>query len=313
MKTKLYLMAAASVLALSLAAPAHADVFIVVHVTKNKDVFVFENIQKYKFVNILVDTPLFELDSAAEAQAIVNARNSDGEVNGFTNTDPAFLPVDVTAPNNPLRDYEIFLRALIDNSINSNTGIVGVNQDVGNMANQGNVLSLSVTGRPFDAGANPAEAFGDTSNPAITHSQAEVDQRNERNKVYNSEFLSVPGDPAASVPNIVATISNSVNGNAGIVGVNQNAGNFANQHTVVAIAIGFEGVVALTEAALGQVNTNHNVIEIETIKYGTIVSSGNSTTGIVGINQIAGNYTNQAHVVSFSALASTAVIGVPGG
>jgi hypothetical protein len=309
MKTKLYLMAAASVLALSLAAPAHADVFIVVHVTKNKDVFVFENIQKYKFVTILVDTPLFELDSAAEAQAIVNARNSDGEVNGFTNTDPAFLPVDDTAPNNPLRDYEIFLRALIDNSINSNTGIVGVNQDVGNMANQGNVLSLSVTGRPFE----DPEVPGTTSNPAITHSQAEVDQRNERNKVYNSEFLSLPGDPAASVPNIVATISNSVNGNAGIVGVNQNAGNFANQHNVVAIAIGFEGVVALTEAALGQVNTNHNVIEIETVKYGNIISSGNLNTGIVGINQNAGNNNNQAHVVSFSALASTAVIGVPGG
>jgi hypothetical protein len=301
-------MAAASVLALSLAAPAHADVFIVVHVTKNKDVFVFENIQKYKFVNILVDTPLLNFDSAAEAQAIVNARNSDGEVNGFANADPAGIPVD-DVTNDPLIDYDIFLTALINNSINGNAGIVGVNQDVGNMANQGNVLSLSVTGRPFGTG----ETFGDTSNPAIAHSQAEVDQRNERNKVYNSEFLSVPGDPAASVPNIVATISNSVNGNAGIVGVNQNAGNFANQHNVVAVAIAFEGVVALTEAALGQVNTNHNVIEIETIKYGTIVSSGNSNTGIVGINQNAGNNNNQAHVVSFSALASTAVIGVPGG
>jgi hypothetical protein len=308
MKTKLYLTAAASLLALSLAAPAHADVFIVVHVTKDKDITVLETITKVKNVFILVDTPTLVFDSAAEAQAIVNARNSDGEVNGFFNENPAAIP-EGDFRDNPAQDYDIFLSALISNSINGNAGIVGVNQDVGNMANQGNVLSLSVTGRPF--GTN--EVFGDTSNPAIAHSQAEVDQRNERNKVYNSEFLGTAGNPAAGPPNITATIFGSVNGNAGIVGVNQNAGNFANQHNVVAIAIGFEGVVALTEAALGQVNTGHDVVEIETIKYGNIIGSGNANSGIVGINQNAGNNNNQAHVVSLSALTSHAVVGVPFG
>jgi len=312
MKTKLYLTAAVSVLALGLAAPANADVFIVVNVIKNKDVFVFEDIFKFKNVTITVDTPLLTYDSAAEASAIVNARNGGledgGEVNGFFNDDPTFIPLG-DFRDDPSRDYDIFLTALIDNSINTNTGIVGVNQDVGNMANQGNVLSLAVTGRPNGA----AEGFGVTSNEAFTHSQAEVDQKNINNKVYNSEFLGVPGDPAASAANIVATITGSVNSNAGIIGVNQNAGNFVNQHNVVAMAIGFEGLVALTEAALGQVNTDHNVIEIETIKYGTISASGNGNTGIVGINQNAGNNNNQAHVVSFSALTSTAVIGVPGG
>lgn len=299
MKKTLYATTAASALALALtfnAVPTKADVFVTVDFDKVKDILVLEYIYKVKYVFIEVTTEL-DLDGAAEAMAVVNATN---ELNLVDGAGDAF--------QNPLADFDLFLNAAITGSINDNTGIVGVNQDVGNMVNQGNVVALSVTGREPGEG----EEVGDTSDSSLTHSQAEVEQLNTANIVFDSEFLDVPGDPEASTPNKTALIENSINNNAGIVGVNQNAGNMNNQHNVVAMAVGFESFIALSEAALGQSNTFNTVEEIETIKIGEITGSINFNSGVVGVNQSTGNMNNQASVVSFSALTSNASIGVPG-
>jgi hypothetical protein len=285
-------------LALStMATPATADVTVFVDFDKWVDITVVETITKTKIVNVDVTADL-AVDGAAEAEAVVNVINDNNRVGGA----PGIT-------TNPDVDFEIFLKALIDFSINGNSGIVGVNSDVGNMVNQGNVVSLSVTGREPQAGEEgiPAES-------SLTHSQAEADQSNTNNRVFDSEFLpvDVDGTPLFTSPNKLAGIKDSINGNSGIVGVNQNAGNMNNQHNLVALSIGFQSFVALSEAALGQENVGNVVFEIETIKRDGILRSVNGNSGVVSINQSVGNMNNQAHVVSFSALTSNIAVGIPG-
>ena len=298
MRKLIYTTLGPALLALALitmATPGKADVSVIVEFTKSVDIIVNELIEKEK--NVFIDVVAeFDLDGAAEAQAVVNATNDNNSVDGsgdFTGNDEA--------------DFEIFLTAIIDNSINDNSGIVGVNQENGNMINQGNVVSLSVTGRAGGTEEIP------TAESSIAHSQAEVEQLNFANTVFDSEFLpESTNGPNFTEPNKVAGIRDSVNNNAGIVGVNQGNGNMANQHNVVSMAIGFFAAVALSEAALGQENSGNTVTEIETVKRAVILRSVNGNSGIVSLNQDNGNMNNQAHVVSFSALTSNIEIGVPG-
>jgi hypothetical protein len=274
--------------------PAAADVFVTVDVDKDKDVFVFEQVQKFKLVQIEVDMFRF-LEGAAEAQAIANQRNTN---NISREADPleaalSGLGAGLIDPN----DMLLFKDALIEDSINDNSGIVGVNQDVGNMVNQANVVALAVT----------------NSESALTHAQAETDQVNTLNfSVHREDTAFDINDPEAN-PNLTATITGSINGNAGVVGVNQNAGNMNNQANLVALSIGLGSEFALSEASLGQVNTNNRVIEVQTVKFGRIEGSINNNSGIVGVNQSVGNMNNQASAVSVSALTSSVILTTPFG
>jgi hypothetical protein len=270
----------------ALTVPAAADVFVRVDVDKNKDVLVLERVQKLKLVQIQVLMNRF-LEGAAEAQAIANQRNNN---NSSREADPqavAGLGAGTIDPD----DMLIFKHARISNSINNNTGIVGVNQDVGNMVNQANVVAVAVT----------------NSESALTHSQAEVDQRNTFNFSFHREIaLSFFG-------NLTATITGSINNNSGVVGVNQNAGNMNNQANLVALSVGLGSQFALSEAALGQVNTDNRVTEVATVKFDLISNSINNNSGIVGVNQSVGNMNNQASAVSVSALSSTVTLTTPFG
>jgi len=254
--------------------PAWADVTVFVTVDKDKDVFIVERLDKFKTVTIRVFGEFFP-DGAAEAEAIANVRNEDNRVDdnvGGTST-----------------NFGIERDALIEGSVNENTGIVGVNQDVGNMVNQANVVAVAVT---------------DTST-AFADAQAAVDQVNQRNSSRQEEVLDVTN------PDRTATILGSVNNNAGIVGVNQNAGNMNNQTNAVALAVGIGSQVALAESVLGQVNTGNTVLEVETLKVDRIADSISTNTGIVGVNQSSGNMNNQASAISFSAITSTVVVTTP--
>jgi hypothetical protein len=271
----------------ALTVPAAADVFVRVDVDKNKDVLVLERVQKLKLVQIQVLMNRF-LEGAAEAQAIANQRNNN---NSSREADPqavAGLGAGTIDPD----DMLIFKHARISNSINNNTGIVGVNQDVGNMVNQANVVAVAVT----------------NSRTALTHAQAEADQRNTLNFSFHSE-LEVDIDN----PNLTATITGSNNNNRGVVGVNQNAGNMNNQANLVALSVGLGSQFALSEAALGQVNTDNRVTEVATVKFDLISNSINNNSGIVGVNQSVGNMNNQASAVSVSALSSTVTLTTPFG
>jgi hypothetical protein len=274
--------------------PAAADVFVTVDVDKDKDVRVFEQVQKFKFVRIQVRMDRF-LEGAAEAQAIANQRNTN---NISREADPlratlSGLGAGIIDPG----DMLLFKHALIEDSVNDNSGIVGVNQDVGNMVNQANVVALAVT----------------NSESALTHAQAETDQVNTLNFSVHREDTAFDINAPEANPNLTATITGSINGNAGVGGVNQNAGNMNNQANLVALAVGLGSEFALSEASLGQVNRSNTVIEVQTVKFGRIEGSINNNSGIVGVNQSVGNMNNQASAVSVSALTSNVTLTTPFG
>lgn len=105
-------------------------------------------------------------------------------------------------------------------------------------------------------------------------------------------------------------IDGSLNGNEGIVSVNQATGNMNNQGTAVAFAFdagpadnagdedpitGFADAVA----AAGQVN-KYNEVNSKFIAFrnSTISNSGNNSSGLLYVNQSSGNMNNQANALS---------------
>jgi hypothetical protein len=147
----------------------------------------------------------------AESSAAANQHNGGAPVEGDGGFNSSVQTVNV-----------VFRDALITGSIMSNTGIIYVNQSVGNVNNQANELSLAFSKKPG----------------GVALSEADLGQTNTN--VLAQEGGSV-GDAAAAGSNgagvfKTATISGSVIGNTGIVGVNQASGNFANQANIVSFA-----------------------------------------------------------------------------
>ena len=265
---KLVLAAAVAAFALG-TSPASADVFVNAQIDKDKDKRVVELIAKLKIAVILVAN-LLTPDGAAEAEAVVNQTNDGNTVDQDTLKGGVGLPFNVT------------LRAAIQGSINGNTGIVQVNQDVGNMVNQGNVLSLALT----------------TSASSFADSQASAQQ----NTTNNNSALREASPP--DTPQRTTVIRDSINRNTGVTMVNQNSGNMNNQLNAAAIAIGRNAVVALSETDLGQFNTGNKVGDNNTHKQDLIINSVNGNTGITAVNQSTGSHNNQATIISFSGVAS---------
>jgi hypothetical protein len=261
-----------SALALALLAyslPASADVEVYASIQKTKDITVTETINITKTVDLTVTVDVI-YNAAAEADAIVNQENAENRVDSSLGQ---------LVPNlSDVNNYGIDLDAEITDSIINNTGIVDVNQDVGNMANQGNQVALAV--------ALPGSDTLEADTPVVVNSQSEAEQINRDNAVWHGEDNGAAGsaqwllnNPDGNNEN--AVIDGSINGNVGIVNVNQNAGNMNNQANseALAVAINLAGV-ALSEAALGQVNINPD------------------NTGIINVNQNAGNMNNQSNGVS---------------
>jgi len=253
-------------------ASALADVTITATITKTKDKEVVEFLDKFKlvFLNVLVDaTP----DKFSESEAIVNQSNFENQV----------------CENCAEKRDQIF------NSGNENAGVLTINQAAGNMNNQGSAISIAV-----DVPTPPSETPG--TETGFAEAQASVEQENLANLVESINILFRE-----------ATIDGSLNDNTGVVHVNQSAGNMNNQANALSIAISFDAGVALAESDLGQFNTANTVHEtnVGTLEGGepklaTITGSVNGNSGVVGVNQSAGNMANQANVVSF------AVARVPG-
>lgn len=286
-----------SALALSLAlagGAAHADVQVTGSLEKDKDIFVTIDVEKIKIVNIDV---LYDEDliSAAEALAISNQVNSGNTVGPFGGEFEVELTDDTT-------EFGIRLAARIQGSINDNVGLVGVNQDVGNANNQGNTVAV-------------AALVSDESGLSFTHSESSLEQINENNLVQQIEQFDVEDpadlDPIADAQKR-AVLRDSVNGNAGIITVNQSAGNMNNQSNNIALAVGIGAVLALSEADLGQTTSGNTTEEVNTIKLSLIENAVNNNTGIISGNQSTGNMNNQGNSISFSALTTTAALSVPG-
>jgi len=316
-RTALY-ATAGSALALALLAyspPVSAEVDVFASIQKTKDIRITEHITITKIVNLTVHATQLDYDSAAEADAIVNQENTNNDV------DSSFTQLGAGVDLSQVNNFGIDLKATITASINDNTGIVDVNQDVGNMTNQGNQVALAV--------ATPASGTAAT-NFVVVNSQSEAEQINEDNAVWHgedpaseeglNEVTGLPYVDLVTEPNEAALIDGSINGNTGIVNVNQNAGNMNNQANseALAVAISLAGV-ALSEAALGQVNSNPEnengfpaVFEFGVEKTATLTGSLNGNTGVGGVNQASGNMANQANIFSLAFIDGGGGVGLGG-
>jgi hypothetical protein len=282
----------------AVATPASADVDVLATINKNKDINITETITVNKTATIVVGA-VYDLQGAAEAQAVLNVDNHNNTVNGADPSDPNRID-DVDSGLS--EEYGLDLDASMTRSVNENTGVFGFNQDVGNMTNQGNVVSVAGIAR-LDA---------------VADSQAHADQKNQGNTSIEFERLrDTNGDLIVITPSVTpsnfqtnkhALILNSINDNTGVINVNQNAGNMNNQSNGVSAAIGIGALVALSDADLGQLNSGNYVHEVETVKVGTIQGSVNNNVGVVNVNQSTGNMNNQGNVVSLSAITSGAFI-----
>ncbi len=261
-------------------ATAFADVTITATIDKTKDITVTETLTKTKTVILwtLVDaTP----DKFSESDVVVNQSNVQNE-----------------ACENCAEK-----RDLLTGSGSGNAGVLTINQAAGNMNNQGSAISIAV-----DVPTPPSETPGPET--GFAEAQASVDQRNGLGPPPEE------GEPAI-LPNTVesiniifreARIENSLNDNTGVVHVNQSPGNMNNQANALSIAVSFDAGVALAESDLGQFNTGNTVSETNVgagfaqsePKTATITGSVNGNSGVIGVNQSAGNMANQANIVSFA-------------
>jgi hypothetical protein len=275
---KLLTVIAVALFAGALAVPASANVDALVYVNIEKNVNIFENINKWKDVDVDVYFDNDLIDGAAEATSLINQENIQNIADVLMDGDDGFA--------------DDALDASIDSgSVSGNNGITQVNQDVGVGANQGNVLSLAVT--------NAETSFADA--------QSTVDQKN----VQNSALLVGPFTP--DHPERTAVISDSVNGNIGITQVNQNAGNWVNQANAASVALGDSGgaILALADAFLGQVNSGNFVDAFITTKQNDILNSVNGNSGVTMVNQASGNNINQGTAISYAGIAALGLSGNP--
>ena len=280
-------------LALASAGTASADVDILATIDKDKDIRITQRVTINKAVRIDVDVA-FVLEGGAEAQALLNVTNSGNRVTGQD------VPNEETITQN---EYGLHYAASLSSSVNENTGVWGVNQDAGNMTNQGNVVSIAGVSDQFEV---------------FAQSQAHADQVNTDNRVVEEEVLRdtqgrpvrnlVTTPPSQYATNKSASITGSVNNNTGVINVNQNSGNMNNQSNGLAAAIGIGAEFAMSEGDLGQENSGNFVNELETVKVSSISGSINGNTGIVNVNQSTGNMNNQGNVVSVSAILSGSFI-----
>jgi hypothetical protein len=256
----------------AVAVPALADVTVTATITKDFDEKVTETLNKVVNMTITVKTPVPALSAggAAEAQALANVTTEGNTVTTSTgDSRTASLGGPAPGPEG-------------DGSILTNLGIVGMNQDVGNMANQANSVAVGLT----------------DSSGAAADAQAEVSQANTGNSSTETSGPTVNASPGRH-----ATIQNSINDNIGVVGFNQNAGNMNIQTNTMALAVGLTAQVALSEAALGQTNQGNNVTEVGSplpLDPTLIQDSLISNAGVVSVNQTTGNMNNQGSSFSFS-------------
>lgn len=181
--------------------------------------------------------------------------------------------------DNTVTDLTTGHSALIEGSFNESTGAIGVNQSAGTANNQANVY---------------AAAFGSAEIGALRVNDADVVQRLQGNSL------------TTNVETLTAGIHDSFNNTAGIVGVNQAAGNLNNQANVVALTFGGDAGPAATlldEAALAQVGEkadNSHDEQTDTDTSATITNSFNNFKGVAQVNQVAGNLNQVANVVGVS-------------
>jgi hypothetical protein len=260
----------AGLLALAVA-PAGADVDVTTTYTKDKTIVVDETVvidTQAVLIGIVVQEPTMAAEAAAEInqtnvgnEACENCAEKRDSITNSVSTNSGVVVVNEAAGNNNNQGSAISISvdrrippseereedkeggsfanaqaaveqinaanvqdatnleeksSTIDASVNSNEGVVHVNQATGNQANQANALAMAVG---FTEGG-------------VSLAESDLGQVNILNTVNEGRGL---GSEIGI--NKTATISGSVNSNAGVVGVNQSVGNMANQANVVSFAV----------------------------------------------------------------------------
>lgn len=164
-------------------------------------------------------------------------------------------------------------------------GILSINQEAGNMNQQANIRSIAM-----------AMAGGGLG-------MVNIDVNTVQELTGNSLTVIDPG------PRDV-TIENSFNDGAGIVGINQAAGNMNQQMTVVAIGIGLQvgpDAIQVGDAQLGQIGTDaDNTLKEEgapAAGQNTLANSFNDFSGIAQVSQISGDMNRVTQVIGVSVTA----------
>ena len=160
-------------------------------------------------------------------------------------------------------------------AFNDVEGIINLNQAPGSMNNQGNSVSVS---------------FAKDDNNTFLHSGASLSQSSSGNRVSERNAI---------VSNTIK--ADAFNNVAGIVGINQSAGNANSQNNIACISIGGNPVTSLALADLGMISGNNTVIETGVSKTDTISSFAfERVSGIISINQSSGSMNNQVNVINIS-------------
>jgi hypothetical protein len=301
---KKVLLAGVAGCALFIVNAASADVNVLANIDKTKIITVTETVHITKTVDLDAVVAVIP-NKAAESTSIINQTNYNN-----------------LACGNCAEKRDEIINSIGGGTTLGNNGIINVNQASGNMNNQGNAVSVA-----WDLDSDPTPDQPPipppltTVNGSFAHAQAHVDQKN------GAFFVSPTATAVTLSPNIVdavnllfrdAVITGSINHNTGIVNVNQGAGNMANQANNESISVSLLtradstnlGGVALSEADLGQLNTGNRVFESDSNpstantkvlgihKSASIDGSISNNVGIVGVNQSAGNMSNQANNVS---------------
>jgi hypothetical protein len=262
---KAALLGAAAAIALSVSA-AKADVYVDGSVEKTVTTNITEWLTKFKTINLVVWVDA-DAKTAAKADTVVNQANTTYWVDPCPTCDPT---VDT-----------------ITGSINGNTGITSVNQSSGNLNNQGTAISF---------------AFVDASHRYEHHGRSRHHHGSALAAAQVSAQQIMTGNyQESSFTSRAARISGSIKNNTGITTVNQSVGNINNQSNAISVALSRKDGVALSDVALGQVNSCNNSAELYDQKTASITGSVNGNTGITAVNQTAGNNANQMNVVSLSA------------
>lgn len=321
LKYKLALLAATALVGGVLAVPAFAEVTAVATITKEKDITIFQTVTIDKTITVTARLGTFDPDGTgalladpaiasglAEASVEINALIDGFEDLGNTGV-TIHLPV-LPEEDASTGDINYTARlASVVTSMKGNGGVTQLNQDVGENANQGNVVSAALTVVPQDGSAlNGAEV-------GVANSQAHVDQRTVSNNV--EIFASFPGigDVASSTEiddnnfHIRAEVFDFMTGNFGITQANQNAGQNNNQHNAAALAVGVDAAVALAEGDLGQVSAlNDRTLDVATFKRDEIDASVLGNSGLTAFNQAVGHNNNQATVISIAATSASSAL-----
>lgn len=166
-------------------------------------------------------------------------------------------------------------------SVLNNAGLVNVNQASGNMANQSNMISAAID-KQDENNKKPASGFAQAQSSA--EQMINGNEIDTINVIYRN-----------------AIIISSIKDNTGVVMANQSVGNISNQANLLTLGVSLNGLIAMSEADLGQACTSNLFSEFNTHKLASVADSINTNTGVIQVNQSAGVLGNQLNAVNVSA------------